>query len=158
MVGANLAGDIKLPPRVIFEGLSGRTGRVKREIEIKVRYLVEQELDAQKNGWMDEEKMHWVVEKDWKPMVARLEISFIPLDCCKSHLITSVKEAFNDCNVELDFKPKGYTCKLQAMYIGINKPLQNFIQFDPWLIVNRDLKTEASRCCLVDLDQMVRDL
>jgi hypothetical protein len=37
------------------------------------------------------------------------------------------KEVFNDCNTESDYIPKGYTCKLQSMDGGINKPLKNYI-------------------------------
>jgi DDE superfamily endonuclease len=100
------------------------------------------EYGAQKNAWMDEEQMLQWVKKVWKPSVARFEISYLLLDCCTSHLTTSVKEAFDDCNTRLDFIPKGYTCKLQAMDVGINKPLKIYItrQFDEWLIVNKNKK------------------
>jgi hypothetical protein len=36
MLGSNLAGDIKLPPFVIYTGSSNFTGRVKREVESEV--------------------------------------------------------------------------------------------------------------------------
>jgi hypothetical protein len=37
-----------------------------------------------------------------------------------------------NCNTEVDIIPKGYTCKLQPMDGGINKPVKNYInhQFD----------------------------
>jgi DDE superfamily endonuclease len=73
---------------------------VKRETESKVRY------GAQKNVWMDEEQMLQWVEKVWKPSVVRFEIYYLLLDCCTSHFTTLVKEAFDDCNMELDFIPK----------------------------------------------------
>jgi hypothetical protein len=80
MVGANLAG---------------RTGRVKREIESKVRYPVDMESGAQKN----EQMLQWA-KKVWKPTVTQFEISYLLLDCCTIHLTRVVKKAFNDCNKE----------------------------------------------------------
>jgi hypothetical protein len=49
-----------------------------------------------------------------------------------------VKEAFDGCNTEVDIIPKGYTCKLQLMDVGINKPVKNYInhQFYKWLVAN----------------------
>ena len=54
--------------------------------------------------------------------------------------------AFDECNTELDFIPKGYTCKLQAMDVGINKPFKNHTthQFDEWLVANMDKKPKRS--------------
>jgi DDE superfamily endonuclease len=63
MVETNLAGDIKLPTMVIFAGSSGRTGRVKREVESNVEYPVDMEYRTQNNAWRDEEQMLQWVEK-----------------------------------------------------------------------------------------------
>jgi hypothetical protein len=53
MFGTNLAGDIKLPPMVIYLGSNGRTGRVRREVESKVGYPAEMEMGhRRKHGWM----------------------------------------------------------------------------------------------------------
>jgi DDE superfamily endonuclease len=81
--------------------------------------------------------LQWV-EKVWRPSVAQFYCSHLLLDCCTSHLKTVVKAAFNDCNMEVDFIPKGYTCKVQPMDVGINKPVKNYTnhQFEEWLIAN----------------------
>jgi hypothetical protein len=44
-----------------------------------------------------------------------------------------------DCG---DFIPKGYTCKLQPIDIGANKPIKNYTnnQFNKWLVANKDKK------------------
>jgi DDE superfamily endonuclease len=83
---------------------------------------------------MDEELMLQWVDKVWRPSVAQFDSSYLLLDC--AHLTTAVKVAFDDCNSEVDFIPKGYTCKLQSMDAGINKPVKNYIihHFDEWLI------------------------
>jgi hypothetical protein len=47
MFGANLAGDIKLPPMVIFSGSSGSTGRVRRVVESIVGYPQQMEYCTQ---------------------------------------------------------------------------------------------------------------
>jgi hypothetical protein len=39
---------------VIYLGSTGQTGRVRREVESKVGYLVEMEYGAQKKAWMDD--------------------------------------------------------------------------------------------------------
>jgi DDE superfamily endonuclease len=85
---------------------------------------------------MDEEIMLLRVEKVWKPSVAHFCCSYLLLDACTSHLTTAVKEAFDGCNTEVDIIPKGYTCKLKPMDVGINKPVKNYNnhQFDEWLV------------------------
>jgi transposase-like protein len=142
MLGANLAGDIKLPPFVIYTGSSGRTGRVRREVEGKLGFPLEMEYSVQPKGWMDEELMLIWIERVWKPSVAQFPRSYLILDCCTSHMTTAVKEAFDELNTEIDFIPKGYTCKLQPMDVGINKPFKNYTnnQFNEWLVANKDKK------------------
>jgi DDE superfamily endonuclease len=112
MLGANLAGDIKLQLMAIYLGSTGWTGRVRREVESKVGFQVEMEYGAQKKAWMDEELMLQWVKKVGRPSIAQFDRTYLLLDCCTSHLTTAVKAAFDNCTTELDFMPKGYTCKL----------------------------------------------
>jgi DDE superfamily endonuclease len=106
---------------------------------------------------MDEELMLQWVDKVWRPSVAQFDHSYLLLDCCTSHLTTAVKAAFDNCNTEVDFILKGYTCKLQPMDVGINKPVKKLHQSSFRRVVDckRWEETEAARCCLVDLEWVV---
>jgi hypothetical protein len=70
----------------------------------------------------------------------------------------NIEKCSTVAKVSPGFILKGYTCKLQAMCLGINKPLKNHItrQIDVWFIASN--KNQKSRCCLVDLEWMKKPL
>ena len=39
-----------------------------------------------------------------------------------------VKDAFLQCNTEVDYIPKGYTSKLQPLDVGVNGPFKRYIR------------------------------
>jgi hypothetical protein len=65
---------------------------------------------SQKDGWT--KNLCSLGLRVWKPLVAQFR--------------TAVKEAFNELKMEIDFIPKGYTCKLQPMDVGINTRFKNY--------------------------------
>jgi hypothetical protein len=46
------------------------------------------------------------------------------------------------CNTEVEIIPAGYTCKLQPMDVGVNKPFKGYIKhkYMEWMVLNRNLK------------------
>jgi DDE superfamily endonuclease len=68
-----------------------------------VGFPCQMKYGAKPKEWMDEDLMlHWI-EQVWKPSVACIKVSYLLLVCCTSHLTTAVKDAYDDCNTELDF-------------------------------------------------------
>ncbi len=144
MLRGNLAGG-KLSPFIIFKGANTRMGYIKKELEIGDGYPKDMVYGVQEKAWMDEELMLEWIEKVWKPEVEGNEQTYLILDECRTHLTTSVRNAFAECRTEIELIPGGYTSKLQPMDVGINKPFKNHIraEFHNWLVVNR--KTRPSR-------------
>jgi len=62
----------------------------------------------------------------WKPYAQSIEgHTMLILDQFQAHLTASVREAIAACNTELEIIPGGYTSKLQAMDVGLNKPFKD---------------------------------
>jgi hypothetical protein len=147
MLGANMTGDKKLLPFVIFKGVNSRGGTVRKEIENKHGYPVRLEYGVQAKAWMDEGLMIEWIEKVWKSHIATIgSLTYLLLDECSVHLTANVRQAFANCNTCIDFIPPGYTCKLQPMDIGVNKPFKDNISdaVDTWLIDNMNNKPKRT--------------
>jgi hypothetical protein len=139
MLGANMTGDRKLTPFVIFKGVNSRGGTVRREVEGKVGYPRMLEYGVQPKAWMDESLMLEWIDKVWKPHTTTIgSLTYLLLDECTVHMTDSVREAFTSCNTCIDFIPGGHTSKLQPMDLGVNKPFKDYLRnaFDDWLIDN----------------------
>jgi hypothetical protein len=136
MLGASAYGE-KLPPFIVYKGSNGRGGKVKKELEAREGYPGGVEMTVQGNAWFDERVMLEWIEKIWKPFGAKdNNITYLILDECRVHMTTTIREAFENCNTEIEFIPGGFTDKLQVMDVGINKPFKNYIGecFDDWLV------------------------
>jgi hypothetical protein len=129
MLGMNRSGTNKLPPYIIFKGVSNSTGRILREIEKKENLPDDCEYGVQEKAWMDEAQMLLWIQKVWRPFTAAKEgkMTFIILDECRTHMTSAVAKAFSDCRTEVEYIPGGYTAKLRPMDVGIHKPFKNFV-------------------------------
>jgi DDE superfamily endonuclease len=79
------------------------------------------------------------VKNIWRPSTLAKggRMTYLLLDECQSHMTSAVGRAFAECNTEIDIIPGGYTSKLQAKDVGINKPFkpQCRYNFDLWIKV-----------------------
>lgn len=138
MLACSLSGK-KLPPFVIYKGSENCTGSIYRELQSREGYPEGVELSVQRKAWMDEGQMIRWIRNVWKPYAVRdNRIVYLIMDECPSHLTSTVRRAFTDCNTEMDFIPGGYTSKLQVLDVGINKPFKNYLthDFEDWLLRN----------------------
>jgi DDE superfamily endonuclease len=59
----------------------------------------------------------------WKKFAMKQDAKcLLLLDEFQVHITANVNKAFDDCNTAVEYVPPGYTSKLQACDIGINKP------------------------------------
>jgi DDE superfamily endonuclease len=70
------------------------------------------------------------------------KVTYLILDECCSQWTVAVRNAFVDCNTQVDLIPAGCTSKLQPMDVGMNTPFKGYVSnnFTDWLIVNRNKK------------------
>jgi hypothetical protein len=50
------------------------------------------------------------------------------MDECTVHVMKLCLNAIQDCRTEVDFVIRGYTSKLQALDVGINKPFKDYVK------------------------------
>lgn len=65
------------------------------------------------------------------------------MDECKVHRVKCCTDAFSNCGTKCDFIPPGYTWKLQALDVGINRPFKAF-QLPTTLVSAHDLSEQES--------------
>lgn len=144
MLACSLSGK-KLPPFIVFKGSEYATGSIYRELQSKIGYPEGVELSVQPKAWMDEGQMIKWIRMVWKPFaVGENKIVYLIMDECPSHLTSRVRNAFAECNTEVDYIPGGYTSKLQVLDVGINKPFKNYLaqSFDSWLVHNANKRAQ----------------
>jgi transposase-like protein len=141
MVGCNMAGH-KVPPYIIFLGANTRNGVIKRSLETKQGLPQTMEYNVQKRAWMDEITMLDWIDKVWKPTSQQHPVSLLLIDSYSTHLTSNVMRELSLCNTEVEIIPAGYTCKLQPMDVGVNKPFKGYIKhkYMEWMVLNRNLK------------------
>jgi hypothetical protein len=61
-------------------------------------------------------------------------------------MATVVKEAFDKLNTQIDFIPKGYSCKLKPMDVVINTPFKKYTNnfFNEWWVSIKDTKLKRN--------------
>lgn len=80
------------------------------------------------NGWMTETTMlHWI-DTVWKPYSSKFSRSLLLLDQFKAHLTPKVLAAFEACNSDILFIPKGLTSVYQPCDAYLNKPLKDLVR------------------------------
>jgi hypothetical protein len=142
MLCANMEGG-KVAPYLIFKGSTNQRGRISRELRAKDGYPQELEYAVQARAWMDEAKMIDWIERVWAPHIIQQPtpgVAYLILDECRTHLTEKVRAAFSECGTEVDYIPGGYTCKVQMLDVGVNKPFKNNVtaEFNDWIVASGD--------------------
>ena len=130
MLGASMEGE-KMPPYIIFKGKLSQRSTVFKEVHEPQKYGYPRRLAyyLQENAWMDEQSMLEWIRQVWNPIANRQEgIKLLLLDEATAHMTTLVRQAFTVTNTVVEFIPGGYTSKLQAMDVGINKPFKDHVR------------------------------
>jgi DDE superfamily endonuclease len=124
-LAASLSGE-KLPPMVIFKGVPGARGNSVANELATLGYPSTATYTVQKKAWMDIPTFLQWVEEIWRPFCAGRPKTLLILDVHKAHMATESLAALQECGTEVMFIPPGYTSKLQAMDVGVNKPYKGY--------------------------------
>ena len=92
---------------------------------------------VQKSGWFDLRVGRIWIDQILKPYVANAPQSFLLIDHYSVHLCNEFVTEVNDLGTDVDYIPKGYTCVLQPVDVGVNAQFKNFIrdQHHAWCLV-----------------------
>jgi transposase-like protein len=137
MLGCNATGSCKLKPFIVYKGASGVTGRIYQELRRRDGYSPDCEYAVQEKAWFNERIMLQWIDSIWRPLIETRQNrkTYLLLDDFGVHLTRPVLTAFSDLRTEIEVIPAGYTARLQAMDVGLNKPFKNYSRklFDTWL-------------------------
>lgn len=170
MIGVSGDGH-QFPPFLIWKGSTGRSGRIlvhMKKVAAQQQITLEGSFEGfplssfysvQPKAWMDSVRMLEWIEKVWKPWTATKngKPTLLVMDEFSAHMTTAVRNAIADCGSYYELIPGGYTSKLQAMDVGLNKPFKNHIrdQYDDWCL-NRD-ETTTTKPLRTDVSQWVHE-
>ena len=110
---------------LFFSGSEGRGGRILKELKEGKDYPPGMFYHCNLKAWMNEAMMLLWVEEVWRPFAEKRSVSMLIIDSHTAHMTAPVKKAIEDCGTILEFIPGGYTSKLQAMDVGLNKPFKD---------------------------------
>lgn len=125
LLGVTLSGK-KLPPFIIFKGMPN--GRIAREWTGQTVYPSSCVYAVQQKAWIDERTFLEWITKIWKPFCHDKQSSYLLMDECTVHLMGTCLDAIQDQGTEVDFIVRGYTSKLQACDVGVNKPFKEYVK------------------------------
>ena len=96
----------------------------------------------QQKAWIDECTFLEWIRKVWGPFCAGKSSTYLLMDECTVHLISSCLDAIQDCGTEVDFVIQGYTSKLQVLDVGINKPFKGYVRqsYEEFMVENHGRK------------------
>lgn len=117
------ADGTKLPPFLIFKAKAGA------HIEKKIPSIVPDGVFGccQSKSWADERGMKIWVRDVWQPYVRNASCSYLIIDEFRCHVQESFVDLLGSMGTDINIIPGGYTCRLQVLDVGINKPIKNFI-------------------------------
>ena len=140
LLGVTLSGQ-KLPPFVIFKGMPN--GRIAREWTGSTEYPSTSIYAVQQKAWIDERTFLEWIRKVWGPFCAGKSSTYLLMDECTVHLMSSCLDAIQDCGTEVDFVIRGYTSKLQVLDVGINKPFKDYVRqsYEEFMVENTGRKS-----------------
>lgn len=152
LLGVTMDGN-KLPPFVIFRGKPG--GRIAREWTGNTEYPHSSVYAVQEKAWMDKRVFLEWVEKIWKPFCQNKTSTYLLMDEFSVHLMTDCVNSIQDCGTEVDFVLGGYTSKLQALDVGINKPFKDYIKqcYEQFMMQN----VEEKKVVRLDVAKWIRE-
>ncbi|KAF0703553.1 hypothetical protein AaE_015316 [Aphanomyces astaci] len=114
----------KLPPYVVFKGVPGA------RIDSSLEKIMPPNMfgTCQKNAWMDDPTTEAWRKSVWVPFIGDESPSVLLLDDYKCHKQPSFTRKVAKVGTELEIIPGGYTCVLQPLDVGINKPFKDNIR------------------------------
>jgi hypothetical protein len=128
------ADGTKLPPMVIFKAVPGGT------IEKNLPSILPDGCvgTCEKKAFMNTRSMSIWTEKVLKPHVKDAQASLLLVDDYNPHKVPSVVNAIEKLGCDFNLIPGGYTCVLQPLDVGINRPFKHYIEeyYNQWAIDN----------------------
>ena len=123
LLGVTLNGE-KLTPLTVFkEQPIGMIGKTFNWMPASMKYV------CQEKAWVDQRVFkHWIAEV-WKLFtVERFSKTYLIIYEFSVYLVTTCCNAIKECGSEVDYVLGGYTSKLQAMDVGVNKPFKGYVR------------------------------
>jgi hypothetical protein len=89
-------------------------------------------------GFMNTRSMHIWVKKILKPHIEDFPASLVLLDDYSPHKVATVSTEIEKLGGDLNIIPGGYTCVLQPLDVGINRPFKYHIKqlYNAWAVEN----------------------
>jgi DDE superfamily endonuclease len=141
---SNQRCTVMLAPSLTGEKVPYIDGLVAKELKRRIGYAKDVKMTVQEHAWFDEIVMLDWLEQVWKHEVAvsSHKIYYLMLDSCTIHMTVKVRQAFIECNTEVDSIPPSYTSKLQMLDVGVNCPFKVNMrkQFDSCICTNTGVK------------------
>ena len=130
MLGASMEGE-KMKPYIVWKGKLSKRSQVYKEVSNPSQFGYPDSLAyyVQENAWMDETSMLQWIRLVWNPIAMNQDgVKILLLDEATLHMTTFVRQAFTVTNTIVEYIPGGYTSKLQAMDVGVNKPFKDHVR------------------------------
>ena len=83
---------------------------------------------CEKKAFMNTRSMSIWTEKVLKPHVKDAQASLLLVDDYNPHKVPSVVNAIEKIGCDFNLIPGGYTCVLQPLDVGINRPFKHYIE------------------------------
>ena len=139
-MGVILSGQ-KLPPFVIFKGMPN--GWIAHGWTGCTEYPSTSIYTVKQMAWIDEQTFLEWIRKVWGPFCAGKSSTYLLMDECTVHLMSSWLDGIQDCGTEVDFVIPGYTSKLQVLDVRINKPFKDYVRqsYEEFMVENNGRKS-----------------
>ncbi|XP_067468979.1 pogo transposable element with ZNF domain isoform X2 [Thunnus thynnus] len=87
-------------------------------------------LEARRDGFSEQERLHIWTHKVWRPHLASLpdSQSLLMVDVHRGHLTDEFQDNMSACSTELVFIPAGCCCRLQPLDLCVTPVLREFLQ------------------------------
>eukprot|EP00064_Thunnus_orientalis_P018546 superscaffoldBa00004314_g18647 len=87
-------------------------------------------LEARRDGFSEQERLHIWTHKVWRPHLASLpdSRSLLMVDVHRGHLTDEFQDNMSACSTELVFIPAGCCCRLQPLDLCVTPVLREFLQ------------------------------
>uniref|UniRef100_A0A3Q3NB40 C2H2-type domain-containing protein n=1 Tax=Mastacembelus armatus TaxID=205130 RepID=A0A3Q3NB40_9TELE len=85
-------------------------------------------LEAQQEGFSDQERLQIWIDKVWRPRVVFGQSSLLLVDIHRGHLTEAFKNSLSLVSTDLIFIPSGCSCRLQPLAACVTPVLRDFLQ------------------------------
>jgi hypothetical protein len=128
------ADGTKLPPMIIFKAKPGAT------IEKSLGNILPNGCfgSCETKAFMNTRSMNIWINSVLKPYIEHKPAACVLLDDYNPHKIPSVTKRIESLGADVNILPGGYTCVLQPLDVGINKPFKHLIKeyYNSWAVDN----------------------